>query len=301
MVAPLLLWRGPRVWLISASGAVTEVPVPGGREALVRAAADGGPVPGSRTAAPRGPLAVVPGALRPNEGAGGTDLVRAATPTEGRVALERLPPLPLEEERSFAFDVARRALARALAQPDERVATLAREEERIERALVREGNAQRELAEGAEETVAEYLRGAARFLDEVERHHAEVEGRLARTVRAHAPNLSAVLGEKVAARLIALAGSLRALAQMPASRLQLLGARRRPSHGRGPRFGAIYRAARMDEVPLERQGAYARTVASLAVIAARLDLAGRPGESARELLARRDRRIRDLRAGGGRR
>jgi RNA processing factor Prp31 len=87
---------------------------------------------------------------------------------------------------------------------------------------------------------------------------------------------------------------------MDASRLQLLGARRRPAAGpgaRGPRFGWLFRAERMDEVPPARRGAYARTLAGLAAAAARADATTRRDLSA-ALVARRDRRVSALRRSG---
>ena len=81
---------------------------------------------------------------------------------------------------------------------------------------------------------------------------------------------------------------------MSASRLQLLGSRRRPSTSRGPRFGLIYRGARLTDVPPDRVGAYARSLAALASIAARADWSTHRG-IAEDLVARRDRRVGQLR------
>ena len=126
----------------------------------------------------------------------------------------------------------------------------------------------------------------------------ELEEALRRTLEAEArrlvPNLSAVVGPRTAARLVASAGGIAALARMPSARIQLLGSRRRPSPERGPRFGLLYRADRLAEVPIGRRGAYARSLAALAAIAVRAD-ASTHRDIGAELVARRDRRVEMLR------
>ena len=125
-------------------------------------------------------------------------------------------------------------------------------------------------------------------LEEVLRRTLESEARL------RVPNLAAVVGPRVGARLVAAAGGISELARMPAPRIQLLGSRRRPSPERGPRFGVLYRADRMADVPIGRRGAYARTLAALAAIAIRADAHTHRDISA-GLVARRDRRVETLR------
>ena len=126
------------------------------------------------------------------------------------------------------------------------------------------------------------------------RHHAGLVDLLERTARDVAPNLAEVVGERIAARLIAAAGSVTALSRMNASRIQLLGSRRRPSPERGPRYGILYRGVRMNDLPIACRGAYARSLASLAAVAVRAD-ATTHAPIAAKLVARRDRRVEDLR------
>ncbi len=187
---------------------------------------------------------------------------------------------PPREDRPFALALARITLERALRSPEEVLISLAREEERLERALGREERAAAAFLPVAGTPLAEYRVAWDAMRETLRAHHAGLEERLEYGARNLAPNLSAVLGEKVAARLVAAAGGLPPLGRMSASRLQLLGTRRRPSPERGPRFGIIYRAVRMDEVPVARRGAYARSLAALGVIAARAD-APRPVDPSR--------------------
>jgi hypothetical protein len=201
---------------------------------------------------------------------------------------------PPREERPFALALARLTLERALRSPEEVLISLAREEERLERALGREERAAAAFLPVPGTPLAEYRVAWEAARETLRSHHAGLEQMLEQSARALVPNLSAVLGEKVAARLVAAAGGLPPLGRMSAARLQLLGTRRRPSPERGPRFGIIYRAVRMDEVPVARRGAYARSLAALGVIAARADATtGRP--LATTLVGRRDRRVESLR------
>ncbi len=198
------------------------------------------------------------------------------------------------EERRFLLGLARARLRQALASPDEILAALAREEERLERAERREENAaQSWVAEGAA-PLGEYARASGEFRQVLSTHHAELVGQLESEARRAVPNLSALVGPLVAARLVAAAGGRELLARMTAARFQLLGARRRFGPGRNPRFGILFRAVGMGDVPPARSGAYARSLAALAAIAIRADSITRRS-IAPELVRRRDRRIEWLR------
>ncbi len=237
--------------------------------------------------------------------AGDAALARALTVRSGRTVvraeLEELRAArtivwsgPPREDRPFTLALARLTLERALRSPEEVLISLAREEERLERALGREERAAAAFLPVAGTPLAEYQVAWEATRETLRQHHAGLEQMLEQSARTLVPNLSAVLGEKVAARLVAAAGGLPPLGRMSAARLQLLGTRRRPSPERGPRFGIVYRAVRMDEVPVARRGAYARSLAALGVIAARADATtGRPLSTI--LVGRRDRRVEALR------
>jgi len=215
------------------------------------------------------------------------------TREEFRTVRARIPLPEPGAERTFALAVAHRMLERALRAPDEILITLAREEERVERALGREHRAAEAFVAIPRSPVEAYAVAWQEARASLARHHGALRATVESEARTVLPNLSAVVGARVAARLLAAAGSLPALGRMRAPRLQLLGSRRRPSADRGPRYGILYRAERMEEVPLGRRGAYARSLAALASIAARADASTRKDVSAR-LLARRDRRVDDL-------
>lgn len=220
--------------------------------------------------------------------------VELATLAEVRTARAALPREDPGEEREFLLAVARERLEVSLRSPEEILITLAREEERLERALGREERAAEAFLPLAGSPLADYGEAWSALRSLLTKHHERLEKTLARSASEFAPNLSAVVGERVAARLIAAAGGMSAVARMRAPRLQLLGSRRRPSPEGGPRYGLIYRAARMNDVPLGRRGAYARSLAALAAIAARADATTR-ADLTGVLVPRRDRRIEQLR------
>jgi hypothetical protein len=197
------------------------------------------------------------------------------------------------EERTTLLAFARRSLERAMRAPEATLTALAREEERVRRVVRRETNAADSWVSEGTPVLSEYARVSSVTRDQLARHLADLTMVLEAQARRVAPNLSAVVGAAVAARLIAAAGGLGALSRMDASRIQLLGARRRFGPGRSPRFGILYHAEGMSQVPADRSGAFARSTAALAAIAARADAtSGRAISS--ELVRRRDRRIAQL-------
>ncbi|MCI4360704.1 MAG: hypothetical protein L3J91_03300 [Thermoplasmata archaeon] len=225
----------------------------------------------------------------------GTGLIgRPATWEEERNAVTALPALKPAEERSFYLLLARARVRATLASDEEALVALAREEERVERSVNRERGAAEQFLAASTGPLAEYVHDWAAERELLTAHHDRLYGRLELVAQRTVPNLARLVGPRVAARLVALAGSPAALARLTASRIQLLGSRRRPGGGRGPRFGVLYRANRMADVPRDRQGRYARSLAALAAIAARAD-----GITHRDLgdslLLRRDRRIEQLR------
>jgi nucleolar protein 56 len=94
-----------------------------------------------------------------------------------------------------------------------------------------------------------------------------------------APNLSAILGTAVGARIIARAGSLKRLASMPASTIQVLGAekalfRSLKTGSRPPKHGLLFQHAMVHAAPRWQRGKIARAIAGKAAIAARVDVYG---------------------------
>ncbi|MCJ7478768.1 MAG: NOP58 family protein [Candidatus Nanohaloarchaeota archaeon QJJ-7] len=126
---------------------------------------------------------------------------------------------------------------------------------------------------------AEILEKLAGELEEGYRLREEVESYVQELAEEVAPNLSAVLGPVLAARVISLAGSLEKLAKMPSSTVQVLGAEKamfRHVRGEGdaPKHGVLFMHEYVRKVSQEEQGKMARVLANKASIAARLDQYG---------------------------
>ena len=116
-----------------------------------------------------------------------------------------------------------------------------------------------------------------------------------------APNLAAMAGPVLAARLISLAGGLEALAKMPSSTVQVLGAEEALfAHLRGsapsPKHGVIFTHEYVRGTPEDERGSAARALAGKLTIAARVDRYS--GERRPELDAELDERIRTIRTRG---
>lgn len=91
-----------------------------------------------------------------------------------------------------------------------------------------------------------------------------------------APNLSALIGEMVGARLISHAGSLTNLAKCPASTVQILGAekalfRALKSKGNTPKYGLIYHSSFIGKANSKDKGRISRYLANKCSIASRID------------------------------
>ena len=94
-----------------------------------------------------------------------------------------------------------------------------------------------------------------------------------------APNLTIMVGELVAARLISHAGSLISLAKMPASTIQIFGAEKalfralRTKH-ETPKYGLIYHASLVGSANPKLKGKISRSLASKCAICVRVDALG---------------------------
>lgn len=99
---------------------------------------------------------------------------------------------------------------------------------------------------------------------------------LSNRMRAIAPNLTALVGDLVGARLIAHAGSLMNLAKSPASTIQILGAEKalfralKTKHDT-PKYGLIYHASLIGQATGKNKGKIARMLATKTTLGLRVD------------------------------
>jgi len=126
---------------------------------------------------------------------------------------------------------------------------------------------------------------ARRRLGQLYEGVAQARQALEEAVRASSPvrtpNLTALLGPELAARMVAQAGGLDRLARLPASTVQVLGAERAFfEHLRGrappPRHGLLFLHSAIQSAPRADRGKLARALAGKVAIAARLDHEGTP-------------------------
>jgi nucleolar protein 58 len=112
---------------------------------------------------------------------------------------------------------------------------------------------------------------------------AEYRGTLAEylqsRMQAVAPNLTILVGELLAAKLIANAGSLMSLAKLPSSTIQILGAekalfRALKTRGNTPKYGLIYNASLVGQATAQHKGRISRTLAAKCALCVRYDALG---------------------------
>ncbi|KAI9714958.1 MAG: Nucleolar protein 58 [Candelaria pacifica] len=107
-------------------------------------------------------------------------------------------------------------------------------------------------------------------------YRAQLSSYLSARMAAIAPNLTALVGELVGARLIAHAGSLMNLAKSPGSTIQILGAEKalfralKTKHDT-PKYGLIYHASLIGQATGKNKGKIARMLASKAALGLRVD------------------------------
>merc|ERR1712056_69596 len=91
-----------------------------------------------------------------------------------------------------------------------------------------------------------------------------------------APNLAALIGEIIGARLISHAGSLTNLAKYPASTVQILGAekalfRALKTKGPTPKYGLIFHSSFIGRAQAKNKGRISRYLANKCSVASRID------------------------------
>jgi nucleolar protein 56 len=122
----------------------------------------------------------------------------------------------------------------------------------------------------------ELLQNLASGLIELYKTRTAIESHLKESMDGLAPNLTQIAGHTLGARLLRIAGSLKRLAGMPSSTVQVLGASNALfKHLKGkapsPKHGVIFRHPLVNNAPKYQRGKIARAVASRISMSARLD------------------------------
>ena len=113
-------------------------------------------------------------------------------------------------------------------------------------------------------------------IDNMYNTRKELEDYVAIVMEEIAPNVTALVGPLVGARLISLAGSLEDLARKPSSTVQVFGAEKAlfrsiKTGADPPKHGIIYRVSEINSAPYWQRGKIARALAGKLSIAARID------------------------------
>jgi nucleolar protein 56 len=119
---------------------------------------------------------------------------------------------------------------------------------------------------------------AKQILDMAKARNA-IEAHIESQMKSIAPNVAAILGTAVGARILAKAGSIKKLATLPASTIQVLGAekalfRALKTGTQPPKHGILFQHPIVHAAPRWQRGKMARAIASKAAIAARVDVYG---------------------------
>ncbi|MFN3654815.1 MAG: NOP5/NOP56 family protein [Candidatus Nitrosotenuis sp.] len=123
------------------------------------------------------------------------------------------------------------------------------------------------------------VQSLARQILEMSKVRKDLETHVENEMKVVAPNLTAILGASVGARILSKAGSLKKLATLPASTIQVLGAekalfRALKTGTQPPKHGILFQHPIVHAAPRWQRGKMARAVASKAAIAARVDVYG---------------------------
>lgn len=122
----------------------------------------------------------------------------------------------------------------------------------------------------------EYLQPVTVLISTVEQQRQQVEYCIEQEMLKLAPNMAALIGPLLSARLVALAGGLERLSNFPASTIQLLGAEKalfrfKKEGGRPPKHGTLFQHPLINKAPWKDRGKIARMLAGKIAIAARAD------------------------------
>jgi nucleolar protein 56 len=123
----------------------------------------------------------------------------------------------------------------------------------------------------------EYQIPLRRVIDHIEKNQDLLKQQIETTVSNIAPNICELIGPMIAARLLSHAGSLRKLAMLPSSSIQLLGAEKalfrfKKQGGKPPKHGVIYQHPLISKVPYNQRGKNARLLSAKISIAAKADM-----------------------------
>lgn len=114
-------------------------------------------------------------------------------------------------------------------------------------------------------------------LAHIQRNNVLLKQHIEESIKKVAPNITAIVGPMIAARLLACAGSLHKLALLPSSSIQLLGAEKalfrfKKEGGKPPKHGVIFQHSFIGKAPYSKRGKHARLLSAKLAIAVKADM-----------------------------
>jgi nucleolar protein 56 len=148
--------------------------------------------------------------------------------------------------------------------------------EKDREALMREYGIEETMGGELTESDVETLHKISRRILDLYKLREELKKYIEKLMEEIAPNVKAIAGPTIGARLIALAGGLKELAMLPASTIQVLGAekalfRHLRKKTPPPKHGVLFNHPYLQKLPKKKRGAMARTLAAKISIAAKVD------------------------------
>jgi nucleolar protein 58 len=150
-----------------------------------------------------------------------------------------------------------------------------------------------------------HLKTLAKSVVDMSDYRANLAEYLKNRMAAVAPNLTVLIGELVAAKLISHSGSLMNLAKQPASTIQILGAekalfRALKTKKNTPKYGLIYNASIVGQAKNNLKGKVSRTLANKCALCVRYDALGEndDGKLGSDSRAFMEKRLKLLESGG---
>ncbi len=180
--------------------------------------------------------------------------------------------------RRVAIEVTERKVERELRREDRYVIMLVKALDELNEAINLLEEKYRDLVEVKTSEISEEFEERIRGLKELRRR---IEREIDEVMSKIAPNLTEILGAKIAARLLERAGSMEKLAILPASTIQIIGAEkslfkaltriRKGKKAKIPKHGIIFQHPFIRSLPKRKRGKMARFMAGKLAIAAKLD------------------------------
>jgi len=148
--------------------------------------------------------------------------------------------------------------------------------EKDKKALMKEFKVHETMGAELEKKDLEPVLSLAKRIEDLNKEAALLEKYLEETMKAYCPNLTVLAGAHIGAKLLKGAGSLKKLAMMRSSTIQLLGAekalfRHIRTGARPPKYGYLLQHQLVQKAKKEEKGKAARALADKLFLAVRID------------------------------